>query len=256
MIRRLNYTDRSRIRRTDVSFSIVSLTPPSFTANLSSLSKYRFPPESRVFVEAYRLTTYMRFDCGRIGALEVPKAAVLTEFDTYEGILFRVKVSAAGESHKLLGEADRVALVAGDGRPSKRQYLLPVKAEPLGADPYKLEFEMDDRPLLLVNSEFGDHHTLCRSPYFFSLVYPAVFRQILTRFLIIDRVEDDEQETDNACSKWLKFAKSIPGCGELPSSTDIAERLIWIDGAVTAFNRRIKAVEKFNDVWKGNEAEQ
>jgi len=254
MIRRLNYTDRARIRRTDVRFTIVNKSPLTFTANLNALADYKLPKESHVYVEAYRLTSYMRFEWGQLGALRPPASAELTEFDSHEGILFRVKVTDAGESHKLLAEADRVPLTAGDGKPSKRLHLLPVKSEPLGEDVYRVEF--DDRPILLVNSNFGDYHALCRSPYFFALVYPAVFRQILMQYLIVDKVEDDEHGADDPHSKWLKFAKGLPGCGELPTAGDIPDRLNWIDGAVTAFSRQIKAVDKFGEVWKGKDETQ
>jgi len=80
-----------------------------------------------VFVEAYRQTSWMRFDFRTVGAVTAPKDCSLTEFDSPEDILFRVKVTQANDTHVLLAEADRIPLTRPEPSDDKRIPLLPVK---------------------------------------------------------------------------------------------------------------------------------
>ena len=62
MNRRFNYTGRIRIRRKDLTICLREQDGIlSFDADLSALVDYELPPESFVFVEAYRQTNWMRF---------------------------------------------------------------------------------------------------------------------------------------------------------------------------------------------------
>src|SRR6266571_2707793 len=104
MIRRINYTGRRRINREDVKIVIYDGNggPAKFDARLE-LSSYSLPPDAIVFVEAYRQTFLMRFNFGSISRIELPSDRFLTEFESPEGILFRVKVtSKSPEQGKLL----------------------------------------------------------------------------------------------------------------------------------------------------------
>ena len=181
MIRRFNYTHRIRIRRKDVRITLEEDNGKfSFDADLSALAGYELPPESLVFVEAYRQTNWMRFDFGQVGAIAPQKNRALSQFDSPEGLLFRVKVTPKGDIHTLLAEADRIPLMRPDEAEGERIPLLPVKPQKLGEEIYRVDFS-GDRPLLLINSEAGNYTDIGRSPAFVSLVYPAVLREILTR---------------------------------------------------------------------------
>src|SRR5258708_5063469 len=106
MIRRFNYTDRLRIRRSDIRIVLREKDGQlEFDADLRSLAEYDLPPDSFVFVEAYRQTNWMRFDFGQLGAISPDANRVLSQFDSADGILFRVKVTPNGDTHTLLAEA-------------------------------------------------------------------------------------------------------------------------------------------------------
>ena len=95
MIRRFNYTNRIRILRKDVPIKLREEDGKIFfDADLSALKEYDLPLESFVFVEAYRQTNWMRFKFGQVGAITPEKNRHLSQFETPEGILFRVKVTA------------------------------------------------------------------------------------------------------------------------------------------------------------------
>jgi len=255
MIRRLNYTGRVLIRRPDAR--VVLANPDEqigFDANLN-LVGYKLPQEARVFVEAYRQTTLMRFDFGRVGAIQPPNDRRLTEFDSAEGILFRVKVTAPGDKHTLLAEADRIPLAKVEEEECPRTPLLPVKPQQLGEEIYRLDFSSPgNRPLLLINSDAGQYGVIAKSPAFTALVFPAVFREILVRVLIVDK-HDDYDNVDEWRSQWIRFAKLLPGLGEIPKPDEPEDRLDWIEKAVASFARRIQVRSKFAEFWQGGGTE-
>ena len=75
MQRRFNYTDRMRILQADARFSLKQGGGKwSFDAALD-LDDYDLPPESLVFVEAYRQTVWMRFAWARSGHAKHPRIA-------------------------------------------------------------------------------------------------------------------------------------------------------------------------------------
>jgi len=250
MIRRFNYTGRVLIRRPDTRVTLTNAEPQfAFDVDLN-LASYNLPPEARVFFEAYRQTTWMRFDFGRVGAIQRPDDRRLIEFDSPEGILFRVKVTAPGDRHTLLAEADRIPLVKTEEQETPRTPLLPVKPQKLGDEIYRLDFSSpENRPLLLINSDAGEYSLIARAPAFMSLVYPAVFREVLTRVLVIDQ-HDDYDNPEDWRSQWVRFAMLSPGLGEIPKPDETEDRLDWIENAVSAFAKRIQVRSKFAEFWR------
>jgi hypothetical protein len=250
MIRRFNYTGRILIRRPDARITVSEADGQfAFNADLN-LAEYDLPPEGRVFVEAYRQTSWMRFDFGRVGAIQPAADCRLTEFDLPEGILFRIKVTQAGDRHRLLAEADRISLAKIEEEDAPRRPLLPVKPQKLGDEIYRLDFSSPgNSPLLLINSDAGEYSLIAKSPAFASLVYPAVFREVLVRVLIIDE-HDDNDSQDDWRSQWVRFAAFLPGLGELPKPEDTDYRLDWIEKAVVGFAKRIQVRNRFAQFWR------
>jgi hypothetical protein len=220
-----------------------------FDADLSALKEYDLPPESLIFVEAYRQTNWMRFSFGQVGAITPAKNRDLSQFDSPDGIQFRVKVTPNSDVHSLLAEADSISLVRPESDQGNRTPLLPVKPQKLGDEVYRIDFS-GDGPLLLINSDAGNYTDIGLSPEFVSLVYPAVFQQILTRILLVER-HDDDGSSDGWKSQWVKFACLYPGLGELPEPSEIDERNDWIEKAVSAFATKLQARSKFSEFWKG-----
>lgn len=250
MLRRLNFTNRIRIRRADVR---INLTAPDsglhFIANLSALPTYDLPRESLVFVEAYRQTNWMRFSFGRIGALESASPRHLSQFDSPEGIRFRVKVTPDGDDKKLLAEADGIPLFLPEQDAVGKDPLLPVKPADLDGEIYCLDFSGAE-PLLLVSRRAGPYSDIGRSPAFMALVYPSVLREILMRVIVIERHDDDVSD-DVWQSRWLRFTRGLPGMTDIPESgSDEEDKYLWIDSAVAAFSRRLGAHERFAEFWR------
>lgn len=248
MIRKFNYTNRIRINRRDVLISLSNADDGvSVETDLSRISGYGLPPHSPVFLEAYRQTNWMRFDCGEIRSITQLKNFHLIQFNTHEGILFRIKVTQKGDIHKLIAVADSIPLLKPYKEKSPREPLLPVKPTELGDEIYKLDFS-DDHPILLINKDVGDYKSITTHNVFMALVYPGVLREILTRIYLIDEYFDDD-DMENWRSKWIRFIKLFSGMGEAPRSDDKDECEVWIEKAVRIFAKRNKTKKIFVSFW-------
>jgi hypothetical protein len=249
MIRRINFTGRKKIVRDD---TLISVRPDTdgvlvFDATLI-LDGYELPPEARVFLEAYRQTTLMRFPHGTVAAPQPPRDLNrrLSEFPTSEGLLFRVKVTSTGErAGVLLAEADRIPVSDDKEQPDNRIALLPPVGQDLGQETWRLDFSGTNGPQLLVNNRLGDWKIVAASPLFRSLVYSAAMRQVLWQVYKIEEVRHTD-DPDSWGSRWLRFAASLPRTGNPPDSENDNEWDEWITKAVESFARQHQMSEHFN----------
>lgn len=247
-IRRLNFTRRRRILRDDIDIVLHEQTsPPTFDAHLN-LEHYHFPPDARVFVEAYRQTTVSRFDFGTVSVPSQPASTSLGDFESPAAILFRVRITAtSGSSGILLGVADRLRPREPDEKPDRRIPLLPPKPDDLGEELWRVEFS-STATYLVINSQLPDWKETARDPQFRALAFPAAMRRILERILYVDdyTTADDDQDWH---SLWLRFASMLPGSGPVPRNRDDYDD--WIEDAVAAFARRTRLRTAYNASERG-----
>lgn len=234
-IRRLNFTRRCRIHRDDIDIVLHGqASPPTFDAHLN-LEHYHFPPDARVFVEAYRQTTVSRFDFGTVSAPRQPASTSLAEFESLAAILFRVRITAtSGSNGILLGVADRLRPREPNEKPDRRIPLLPPKPADLDQELWRVDFS-NTGTYLEINSQLADWKETAKDPQFHALVFPAAMRLILERILYVDKhtTTDDDQDWR---SLWLRFASRLPGSEPVPRDPD--KYYDWIENAVAAFARR------------------
>jgi hypothetical protein len=220
-----------------------------FNADLSRLVNYELPGESLVFLEAYRQTNWMRFDFGKVGKIVPPKDMHLSLFDIPVGIRFRVKITASGNVHKLLAEANAIPLITPDDEAYKTSPLLDVEpTKKLGDEIYRVGFPDDGKPVLYINSEAGNYKIIGKSPAFLSLALPAIVRDILFKIVIIYDWNDDT-DMDDWRSRWVRFATSLPGSDKLPDGNE-DERLDWIQDIVSWFAKKEKLGTQFKEFWR------
>ena len=248
MPRRFNYTRRKKIAVAHAPVSIRTAGAEIRFDAILSLADYRLPGPARIFVEAYRGATasWQRFDFGTVEAQNPaePLTGVLTEFGTPDGILFRVKVvdGAAGVG-RLLAAADQIRPVSVDGDTSAAKSLLNTMPFDLNGEAWRVEFPSDrNPPTLLIDPKAGGKD-FARTPEFRALAAPAVMRDILTRYVVIDDAElDDEDETDIR-GRWVRFAETIGGPFPGFKNVEWEARDEWVKTVVTAFARREKMVD-------------
>lgn len=256
MIRRLNFTGRRKLSRGDVT---IRLAPgadgrPAVHASFD-LARHGLPPTSRLFVEAYRQTSWQRFDFGTVGSPGPRDPAVLRAFATAQGVKFRVRVveaDPAASAPRILAHVDDLrpaAPPAGRGGLS----LLPVDWGELTTHTWKLEVDDESGPLLLVSRALvSDRESFVGSREFVSLVLPSLLETILSRALL----HASEVEGDDAggwASDWLRLARSLPGVGAPPvrgrGSASGEDEEDWVERAVEAFARNHGVPERFAAWW-------
>ncbi|MCK6584498.1 MAG: hypothetical protein L6Q49_15495, partial [Anaerolineales bacterium] len=177
------------------------------------------------------------------------KDRYLKLFNTPTGIKFRVKVTAPGKIHKLLAEADAIPLIAPEEENYSNAPLLEVMpSQELGDEIYRVDFS-EGTPVLLINSEMGSYKLIGRSPAFLSLALPAVFREILTKILVIDKMADDNDMEDWHC-RWIRFVKLLPGTDEIANVDDVEKCLDWIQDTVGMFAKKQKLGMQFKEFWR------
>ena len=234
MIRRFNYTQRRRIEQRRVNIELRETdddTPMSFSAELD-LSGMDLPPDALVVIIANRDRVAMRFDWGTVANPAPPQDYSLTEIPSNP--VFRVMILVPDGSGRLLALADRVKPKRG----SAQESLLWLQEEDLGKEVWRLDFG-DGNPTMLVNRNIPNISSAVREDDSFrSLVIPEALRAILTRALIVEDydVEDDE----GSWSEWIGFVRNFYD-EEFPSISDdedTTEKMEWIEGVVGAFTEQ------------------
>lgn len=245
MLRKLNFTERTKIPRTNVHVSLrrgedgVLVFDPRV-----SLDELPVAPSARVFIEAYYRTAFMRFDCGSVSAFTLPDDRRLTEIGTTNVVRFRVKiVDDSNGEHRIVAVADD--MIVSEEKPDRggRLPLLPVNfSDDLGQQPWRISFEPNG-PVLELNNRINDVRNVARhDAAFLALVYPAAVREVFTHILLVDH-HDGQDEGDEWWSLWLRWAGRY-NAPALPVDED--ERRLWIDDVV----REFCAGQRFVDQWR------
>lgn len=255
-IRRFNYTGRQRINHEDVYVTIdsSSVGPAKFEAVLN-LDNYELPEDAVIYLEAYRLTSWMRFPYGTVGKIVEPGDRWLFEFSNPESVLFRIRVVKGVDGQGLMiAKASGIRPKLSDEEPSDRIPLLSVvPSDDLKKEVFRVDYAEGDRPILLINDMIEDWKSAARSPAFTSLVLPSVMRQILTRFLIQDENYNEEDETTWS-NRWVRFAESLDGVSTYQTDEEDRQQIEdWINTAVQMFCRRMKIIQSFKTYWREEE---
>ena len=250
MIRKFNYTGRKKIRRSDVSIDLLRDNDGRrfFDIRLH-LADMALPTNARIYVEAYHRAGYQRFDFGTVGSIKIPRDRRLDGISASATPLFRVKVVDKTAAHgRILAAVDKIRPASVDHQPSDSRSLLFVEYDLLGNRIWQLDLD-GDWPVLKLNQDIDEISLIASSDHHFSaLVYPEVFRQILTRIVIEDEHTDPDCD-DDWPSLWLKLACTLPGMSvHLPASR--AGRLAWIENAVESFCANFDALDKFQQAFQ------
>ena len=235
MIRRFNYTRRRRIEQWRVGVEIYDTDDPGgawFSASLD-LDDMELPIDARVTIEAKRSRVSQRFDWGTVEDPQPVDVAQLSGMPPNPS--FRVMVVASDGSNRLLALADNIKPKQAD---SGSESLLWMEEVELGKEVWRLEFGESDNPTMFVNSNIrGMSETARQDEAFRALVIPQVLRSILTRAVVVDDCDPDDDA--GQWGEWLAFVREF--CDEDlttisgDSESDAEAKLDWIDSAVRAF---------------------
>lgn len=246
MKRTINYTGRTKINRSDITVTVTA-DADRLTFNLeANLTSYSFPRTAELWVEAYRVNTWMQFFWGTMGNPMPPSDRSLDEFEDPKGIRFRLSVvqSSGSERWKVLGVANNIGYFTPGGEIGNRSELLVVFGEDLGNTIWKLDMEGEAPVLMVNNAAEPSWQELARSIPFRSLVYPEVLRQLL-RTILERGVEIDLEDQDSWESDWVRFSRNLGGMWPPPDKS-VEGTSEWIECIVDKFCRRHDMLELLN----------
>lgn len=250
MIKRCNYTGRKKIPQKCIRIRIDRETR-TFEASWN-LSNSNISASGEVYIEAFTSASpdVQRFFYGTVGTPNPGVTDRRIGMLNSEAIAFNFKVIDNSERYGcLLGIARNIRPVGDDEDDAGQQSILPINPVNLDQQVWRLNFT-HGRPWLEVNNQIPNIMTIAREDRrFFSLVYPAVIRQILTRILIIEEWIDPDGSNDDWRVQWLKWGihwhpdKERPIDGEPEHCRE--DWLSWIEIVSESFCRQHSACEKF-----------
>lgn len=248
MKRTFNFTGKKKIPHKNIQINIKRRGDvfESFDAEIN-LERMSLPKDAPVYVEAYHRAAWSRYDFGKVGDIGARQGTDLGSLGHYGSLTFRVLVT--DDSGKILALAKRV-------RPTREimhDPLLPVALEDIGRLIWRVDYGMEERPVLVVNEKIpGIENIASRDSSFILYVYPAVLREILNRIIF---AEDEAIRPDDLTVKWhddwIKFARMVYPEGSPPkvmnpedADFDRDPTLDWIDDVVSEF------AELRDDKWR------
>lgn len=250
MIRRFNYTGRTKIPRSRVDISLFKDNEGKYFRAKVNLDGLELSPEAKIYIEANYKGVYQRFYFGTVAHFKEPENTRLNELPETELAYFDISiVDETGKVGLLLGKARGIA-VSTDGVPNDRIPLLPVNPTDLKNQFWRLSFDSGDdgRPVLEINKNIPEVFEMARNDIkFISLVYPAAFRGVLIKLL---EQGDFDTEEDSWVSQWNKFITTILGIKNFPDTDNETDGLTpeqeeWIDDCVNEYCKKFQLFEKF-----------
>lgn len=237
---RLNFTGRRKIEKGQAHVAIRDDPGGSgrehYFELALDLSTHGLPPTARVFVEAFRKETLMRFDFGTVAALATPTPAQsrLRDFGSDpDGVRFRVKVTQPDgpDAGKLLAEADNLAPDQGTGVTPLIQI---AGDDGLGPTPWRLEVTTSQPrlPTLFINTQIGGK-SMAVDPIGKPLLLTAAVREIFAA--LVNAGEEDDPE--HWVNLWRAFATDVLHLLD-PVEVDAEDQSAvddWVEQAVNAF---------------------
>ena len=249
MIRRFNYTKRRRIEREELTVKIHLGGTPTLDFSISDRELSEYPAHARVYIEVYKGPKVERIEIGVAGDRPLRLVAKpLTRFFRGEQPKLRVKVVDERKSMRpILGWADKVPPRVRGEDGILRQSILPVEPTDLGHEVWRLEFENDEDPVLLVNSRMLMQRDIVsivqHDPEFSALVFPDCLRSILKKkFLHGESIDEDDD--------WYKFAVSFDTSID-PETDDEEKRVEWIEKVVSAFAEKSMVTQRYREYKEG-----
>ncbi len=243
-VKRLNFTNRTKLTREQANVLVHPGKPASFEAVLQLSHLPESASTARVFVEAYHRTTRMRFPFGTVANLTPPPPLELrlTEFPDWKDVSFRVKVTDVSETPgRIIAWANNIRPKGPDD--DLQNDLVRWKDADLNGRLWDIEFD-EKGPIVLIEKTVG-HSSVGQDPRFIAVAYPEILRRSLTEVLLVDKTPGDDAE--HWFAAWTTgYLKSKLGLPPVPEDADdIEQRRDWIERAVEAFGRHFKIVDQW-----------
>lgn len=236
MIRRINYTNRQKIKRDNIEINFIYRKDRivSFTADFE-FSDLKLSPDAKVFVDVYHKSEMMRFDFGKVSNPDAPADTNITDFAYPDNMKFRVLVvDYDSDKGRILAYAD---YIRPKYEPEKKS-ILPISFGELGKMIWQIDYGDDEGgPILKLNSSIPNIENIAKQDSLFIMyVYPYVIKEILYNIIFVTGITSLSDTDTNWIKNWLNFALRMAGSNDLSEflireseEFDAEECLDWIN---------------------------
>lgn len=250
MLKRINYTDRRRIPRSQIAVKVDPVDPASFTIDLpADLVSNPDAEAAYIDVTSAGSSEVLRHALAWTGSGLARGPYPLGRI-SWRKAIFDVKVveTTGADPGRILRRASRIKAVGAGGDPhdAATQQLLATIREPLGEQVWALRFGEPVTLVLNAALSISDEQFLGNQA-FASLVFPEICRRSLEWATVTEGVSPGDLTADdtNAAALWLRFAAEIAPDAQCPVTPaggwDPANRNDlddWIDAVVDCLCRR------------------
>ena len=253
MTERFNYTGRVIIEDHDVHIHLIHQGEAVWFKATIDFNNYQFPPDARVFIEAYRLTHLARFDFGTVGNFTAPASTSLAEFrEEVPRVRYRVKVVASDERKTILGMPNRGrGKYADNAEGGGAVCLLPVNLLPeYSRQVWAVQID-DDGPHLGMNRKLDK--MLLEKEEFIALVYPAALKEVLSYTFLLHHDGKGCKWADD----WKQFAadnldEPFPNIADWPEINEAYREAVseWIEDVAESFSSEADFLGMVTGGWK------
>ncbi len=252
MLKRINYTDRRRIPRSQIAVKVDPTDPASFTIDLPA--DLVSNPDAEV---AY-------IDVTSAGSSEVLRHTIPWNGNgfsrgpyplgriSWKKAIFDVKVveKSGDDPGRILRRASRIKATGAGGHPDDgaSHQLLATIREPLGEQVWALRLG-ESVTLVLNDSLAMDDEQFLGNQAFASLVFPEICRRALDWAVVTEGVAPGDLTPDdtNPAALWVRFAAEVAPDAQCPvtpvggwSPQNRSDLDDWIDDVVACLCRRHK----------------
>jgi hypothetical protein len=224
MKRRLNFTNRHQLDTSHVRIALHGDGPDGvqrFTAVIDIPAEWHLPASAHVYVEAYVVSTSMRFSFGTVGSLTHPQETRLRDIDS-GNVLFRVKVvDESGDVGLLLASAAEIRPKDNsEGEGAGTRAFFPLVMRDIGQAVWSVDITHTDRPKLVLNNTVpGLRDKVLTDPIFQGAILPAAMRLVLEALIMSGEHDDAEWAAD-----WRAFVTTLCGTGIFPEPEEVPEK--------------------------------
>ena len=260
-IRKINFTNRIRIERSHITLrtKYEGTSQYSFDATLD-FNGLSFPVDAEVVLEAYYQTERKRFYFGTVGNIIQPKERSLVDFSSFSGINFRLLIISDHENRRrIIGVADRLTPEIGAQARSagvNKISILPVEMSDSISEAWKISFDTEEQPVLILNSMLKDIRQRVETDAFTRfLILPHIIRVVVSRMVYVDHAQLDDE--DGIYYNWSKFllkhgkGTEIPELDVKDPKFDADQIEKWVETMIENFCESFKLLNKANSEQEG-----
>jgi hypothetical protein len=250
MLANINFTDRQKIEKERVEFSIrTSGERRWFTANFE-IEDFGFPDNASVFVEVGYRGLKQVYDFNVVGNITPPASTEITDISNTEWFTFDLYVVDKSNG-MILGKSEKI-MVGTENTPTDRLPILAVNFVEMGNEFWRVVFDASDdgRPIVELNKELPNITSIAQGNIFFKcFVYTAAVRIILREYLRHTSFEEDADEW-SWTNQWSDFLSKTLNIKNRPQPNDDTsflsdEQEAWITECVDEFGKKYSLVEQF-----------